>query len=225
LEEVARCIHRGWLRGRPAPHQPAHQFVYVIQNHDQVGNRPFGDRLHHGIDADRYAVASMLLLFLPQTPMLFMGQEFCASSPFQYFTDHNPELGRLVTEGRRKEFKDFSAFTEVPDPQAEETFLDSKLKLEEAERSATQELYRAMLRLRREDAVLTDQARERTSAEAVARDVLQVRRWRGGDERLLVCNFGDAPFTLPRGWRVLVASDDPRADHLRGRSAAVLARS
>ena len=116
LDEVARCIERaGCTRAarrarRAARHagNRARQFVYVIQNHDQVGNRAFGDRLHHQIDLDRYRAASMLLLFLPMTPMLFMGQEFVASSPFQYFTDHNPELGRLVTEGRRREFAGFA---------------------------------------------------------------------------------------------------------------------
>jgi maltooligosyltrehalose trehalohydrolase len=89
---------------------PASAFVFCIQNHDQVGNRPFGDRLHHEIAADRYAVASTILLFVPQTPLLFMGQEFAASTPFLYFTDHPAELGKLVTEGRRNEFKGFGAF-------------------------------------------------------------------------------------------------------------------
>ena len=79
-----------------------------IQNHDQVGNRPFGERLHHEIDPGRYAVASTLLLFAPETPLLFMGQEFAASTPFLFFTDHNPELGRLVTEGRRRRVRRLS---------------------------------------------------------------------------------------------------------------------
>src|SRR5207302_1405895 len=131
LDEVARVIHQGWLGGGPAWGQPARQFVFAIQNHDQIGNRPFGDRLNHTLDIERYKAASILLLFLPQTPLLFMGQEFAASTTFQFFTDHNPELGRLVTEGRRTEFKSFSAFSDpktrerIPDPQAESTFLRS----------------------------------------------------------------------------------------------------
>ncbi len=83
-----------------------------MQNHDQVGNRPFGERLHHQIDAERYAVASALLLFAPETPLLFMGQEFAASTPFLFFTDSPRELGRLVTEGRRAEFAGFRAFAD-----------------------------------------------------------------------------------------------------------------
>jgi len=116
---------------------PASAFVFCIQNHDQVGNRPFGDRLHHDISLDRYAVASTVLLTCPETPLFFMGQEFAASTPFLYFTDHPEELGRLVTEGRRKEFSGFPAFQDahlretIPDPQAESTFLTSKLNLHE----------------------------------------------------------------------------------------------
>src|SRR6185312_2653255 len=92
LEEVSRCIQRGWLyegqatrssngehrRGTPARDRPAWQFLYVLQKHDQVGNRAFGERLHHDIGLERFAAASALLLFLPYTPMLFMGQEFGA---------------------------------------------------------------------------------------------------------------------------------------------------
>ncbi len=223
LAEVARCIQQRWLRNKPAPDQPPEKFVYVIQNHDQVGNRPFGDRLNHGIDKDRYEVASMLLLFLPQTPMVFMGQEFCASSPFQYFTDHNPELGKLVTEGRRKEFKDFAGFNEVPDPQAEETFLASKLKLEEAEGSPVQDLYRRMLALRPDDAVLSGS--NDVEARAPTTDVLAVRRWRGSEERLLVCNFGDAPYRVTeQGWRPLVSSSEGSPGQVPPRSATVYAR-
>ena len=119
--------------------EPGSAFVFCTQNHDQVGNRPFGERLNHQIDAGRYAAAVALLLFAPETPMLFMGQEFAASTPFLFFTDFNPELGRLVTEGRRGEFADFRAFADpdmrdsIPDPQAESTFLASKLDLDRTE--------------------------------------------------------------------------------------------
>ena len=214
--------------------QPARQFVYVIQNHDQVGNRALGERLHHQIDLDRYRALSMLLLFLPMTPMLFMGQEFVASSPFQYFTDHNPELGRLVTEGRRKEFAGFASFTEtqVPDPQAEETFLRSKLPLSEAGRepgASVQALYRQLLELRRTDPVLRVQDRSTLSARAIGNDVLTVRRWLGDDERLRVVNFGDAPRAVPdfgTGWRVVLESaSTENGVTLPPRSASILART
>jgi maltooligosyltrehalose trehalohydrolase len=256
LDEVARCIEQGWLytgqatpsshfeehRGTPAPNQPADQFVYVIQNHDQVGNRAFGERLNHDIDVDLYRAASALLLFLPYTPMLFMGQEFAASSPFQYFTDHNHELGKLVTEGRRREFKAFTHFADpanrerIPDPQAESSFLNSKLKLDEADRlpgSAVQALYRQLLELRRTDVVLADQARERTRARTLSTDVLAVRRWAGDQERLLLVNFGASGWrdhTLGGGWRVLLETGQTTLTESDGvivaaRSATILART
>jgi maltooligosyltrehalose trehalohydrolase len=213
LDELARCIERGWVHGTPTESCEPWNFVYVIQNHDQVGNRAFGDRLNHQIDLDRYLAASALLLFLPRTPMLFMGQEFAASSPFQYFTDHNPELGRLVTEGRRREFKAFSAFADpavrqnIPDPQSADTFQRSKLPLDERDKAPGREveaIYRELLRLRREDRVLRVQARGRHEARAPRPDVLTVRRWSGESERLIVTNFGDAPFALSDDWRQLL---------------------
>jgi maltooligosyltrehalose trehalohydrolase len=233
LEEVARIISQGWLyEGQPTPSsnftrgrgtsartRPAWQFIYAIQNHDQVGNRAFGERLHHQIGIQRFAAASALLLFLPSTPLLFQGQEFAASTPFQFFTDHQHALGKLVTEGRRREFQAFSAFadpakrTQIPDPQAEATFVNSKLRLEESETppgSEMQAWYQALLKLRRTDRVLIDQARERMTARAFSADVLSVRRWLvDGDERVLLVNFGDSPFEaaeLGGTWRLLLAS-------------------
>ena len=242
LDEVARCIEHGWLHGTDTSGQPAQQFVYVIQNHDQIGNRAFGDRLHHQLDLERYRAASMLLLFLPQTPMLFMGQEFGASSPFQFFTDHNPELGRLVTEGRRQEFQAFSGFADpatrerIPDPQAESTFTRSKLPLAELGRqpgAALVALYTDLLRLRRTDPVLVDQSRERTEARALGRDVLAVRRWRGNDERLLIVNFGTRAARVDAygaGWDVLLdagpaATISAAGVRVAARGATILARA
>jgi maltooligosyltrehalose trehalohydrolase len=224
LDEVARCIERHWLRGPSAAECAPSGFVYALQNHDQIGNRPFGDRLSHSVDRGRYLAASMLLLFVPQTPLLFMGQEFAASTPFQYFTDHNPELGRLVSEGRRKEFAAFSSFRDVPDPQAESTFLVSKLKLEEAEGSPVQDLYRSMLRLRRDDAVLGAGPGGRLRARAARDVVLLVNRERGGAERMLVANFGDAAFEVEVGWRALLGTDELAGIVVRPRSAVVFAR-
>ncbi|MBV9198478.1 MAG: DUF3459 domain-containing protein, partial [Alphaproteobacteria bacterium] len=236
LDEVARCIQQGWLRrGAPAEDRPAWQFLYVLQNHDQVGNRAFGERLHHQIGLERFAAASALLLFLPQTPMLFMGQEFGASTPFQFFTDHNPELGKLVTEGRRREFKAFSAFADeatrerIPDPQAESTFLHSKLQPDEGDRppgSTLRDWYTSLLTLRRTDPVLRDQSRERTSPRALTRDVLSVRRWADAGERLLIVNFGDDSFSTSEfgdGWRALLGKTTQGAG-APPRSAVILGR-
>jgi maltooligosyltrehalose trehalohydrolase len=133
------------------------------------------------------------------TPLLFMGQEWAASTPFLYFTDHDPELGALVREGRRREFAGFDAFANtIPDPQALATFQESKLRWSERElpeQRATLELYRAALSLRRTDPVLSRASREHLSAEA-SDGMLLVHRWRGHQRRALVMNFGPQPLTL-----------------------------
>ena len=185
--------------------EPARAFVFCIQNHDQVGNRPFGERLNREIDAGRYAGGSALLLFAPETPLLFMGQEFAATTPFLYFTDHKEELGKLVTEGRRNEFSGFRAFADedlrasIPDPQAESTFLASKLKLRERRTNAgIYALYRALLQLRREDPVLAIADRRKVDAKALGAQALAVHRWQDDGHRLLIANFGAAT-SLPIG--------------------------
>ena len=120
----------------------AERFVVCAQNHDQVGNRAFGDRL---LPAD-HRVALAIVLFSLSTPLLFMGEEYDETRPFRYFTDHDdPAIAAATREGRRREFAAFEAFAErVPDPQAEETFLSSKL-----EPRRTEPLYGELLELRR----------------------------------------------------------------------------
>jgi maltooligosyltrehalose trehalohydrolase len=169
LTDLATTIRRGWFycgqhstnfnapRGTDPAGIPPRRFVYCLQNHDQVGNRAMGDRLHHQIDVAAYRAATVLLLCSPATPLLFMGQEWAASTPFLFFTDHKPELGRRVTEGRRKEFQSFSAFSDaktrerIPDPQAEATFQSSKLNWAERDQEphvSVYRLYQALLRFR-----------------------------------------------------------------------------
>jgi maltooligosyltrehalose trehalohydrolase len=213
---LAEAIQRGWIyegqlyprsgkpRGRPANDLRAESLVYCIQNHDQIGNRALGDRLGAAVSDDTYRAASMLLLFLPMTPLLFMGQEWCASTPFQYFTDHEGELGDAIARGRREEFKDFAAFRDpdsretIPDPQASATFERSKLAWQERDEPAhagVLALYRELLRLRRTDPVLSRAPRENLRAEA-HHDVLAVTRWLGADVRVLCVNLGSSPVPL-----------------------------
>jgi maltooligosyltrehalose trehalohydrolase len=130
----------GKPRGTPSAHLPPACFVAFLQNHDQVGNRAFGDRLAGA--PERLALARAFLLLGPQIPMLFMGEEWGAATPFQFFVDFadDPELSRAVREGRRREFRNFPAFADeaaaarIPDPTDEATFLASKLAREEAAR-------------------------------------------------------------------------------------------
>jgi maltooligosyltrehalose trehalohydrolase len=210
--ELARVIGQGFLfegqddpfsgrpRGTPAREQPWRQFVYCLQNHDQVGNRAFGDRLNDVAARADLLAATLLLLLLPQTPLLFQGQEFLASTPFLYFTDHEPELGRLVTEGRRSEFGAFTAFSDpvlrerIPDPQDPLTFCRSRLHLDEAEtglRALAVDFHRELLGLRRDDAVLADARRERWPVRAISRDRAVLVEMGGPSPRWLAANFGE----------------------------------
>ena len=110
-----------------------HRFVGFIQNHDQVGNRAIGDRLEQIVGLDRAKAALGLVLTVPFIPLLFQGEEFAASTPFQYFAHHeNPEMARSVSEGRKREFAAFGWRPEdVPDPESRETFERSKLRWDE----------------------------------------------------------------------------------------------
>ncbi|MBT9332891.1 malto-oligosyltrehalose trehalohydrolase [Paracidobacterium acidisoli] len=134
--------YRDRMHGRAVPGLPGWRFLGYAQNHDQVGNRAKGERLIHLTSAGRAKIAAALVLASPFVPMLFQGEEWGASSPFQYFTDHEDrELGRLVSEGRKKEFAAFGwSPEEIPDPQDEATFERSKLQWAERERPPHAEL-------------------------------------------------------------------------------------
>jgi maltooligosyltrehalose trehalohydrolase len=217
-ETLARTIEHGFLyegqlcgptgkpRGKPADELAAQAFVYCLQNHDQVGNRALGDRLSATLTTDAYALASVILLFLPMTPLLFMGQEWGASSPFQFFTDHDAALGEQVVRGRREEFKNFHAFSDeaaracIPDPQAESTFVDSKLRWEEREQGEHARIlghYRTWLALRKSDPVLATTGRAQLSARAQGELLILRRTNDAGDTRVLVANFASEPRGLP----------------------------
>jgi maltooligosyltrehalose trehalohydrolase len=202
-EELARTIRQGWLyTGQPSKHMnrcrgtdpsrvPMQRSVVCLQNHDQVGNRAVGDRVHHQIEPAAWRAASALLLTAPMTPLLFMGQEWGASTPFQYFTDLEPGLGRAVTEGRRREFKAFPGFDPrvgIPDPQDEATFLASKLRWEErseAIHASSLALYTKLLELRMHHPAL--HATECVAGEAwAAGDAAIVMRRSASTETFLV---------------------------------------
>jgi maltooligosyltrehalose trehalohydrolase len=124
--------YRKRRHGRPPSGLSAHHFVHFDQNHDQVGNRANGERIEHLIGIDAAKVAIGILLTAPYIPMLFMGEEWAASSPFLYFADHeDEELRRSVAEGRKQEFAAFGFDGDVPDPEERETYEESKLNWEE----------------------------------------------------------------------------------------------
>ncbi|WP_454255290.1 malto-oligosyltrehalose trehalohydrolase [Pseudomonas sp. Marseille-Q8238] len=142
--KLARCLGEGFIyqgqpnrhgraRGEPSAHLPPTAFVLFLQNHDQVGNRAFGERLIELANEDALKAATALLLLSPMVPLLFMGEEWGARQPFLFFTDHHAELACQVREGRRNEFADFALYADasvrerIPDPNALHTFSRSQL--------------------------------------------------------------------------------------------------
>jgi len=130
--------HRGRPRGEPSASLPPTAFVSFIQNHDQVGNRAFGDRITAFASAEAVRAVAAIYLLAPQIPMIFMGEEWGAAQPFPFFCDFEPELADAVRNGRRAEFAKFPEFQDpeqrerIPDPTAAETYLSAKLRWEEA---------------------------------------------------------------------------------------------
>jgi maltooligosyltrehalose trehalohydrolase len=216
-------------RGTPTFRIAPHAFVSFIQNHDQVANSARGLRAHRLTSPGRLRAMTALMLLLPSTPMLFMGQEFAASAPFHYFADHEPGLSAKVRRGRAEFLAQFRSIAtretrkHLPDPAAPETF--ERCKLEHGERDSHQEVYelhRDLLRLRRDDPVFGAQE-PRALDGAVLGPAAFVLRYFGveGDDRLLVVNLGSdlnlnpAPEPLlapPAGklWRTVWSSEDYR---------------
>jgi len=149
----------GNVRGESSGHLPPGAFIAFIQNHDQIGNRAFGERLGSIASPEAVRAIAAVYLLLPQVPMLFMGEEWNATQPFPYFCDFEGELGEKVRIGRRQEFASFPEFKDpkrresIPDPQAEETFHSAKLDWSERDDPSHAEWlnwYRRILGVRRE---------------------------------------------------------------------------
>jgi len=196
-----RSQHRRRRHGRPPTGVAATSFFGFAQNHDQVGNRATGERSAALMGTGRLKIAAALVLCSPFVPMLFQGEEWAASTPFQYFTDHgDAELGRAVSEGRRREFEAFGwSPDDVPDPQDPETFRRSRLDWDELDRAPHAEIlawHRELIRLRREVPALagTDVGvPDIRFDEAAGWLVLQ----RG--PLSVVCNLSDAEQSVPLG--------------------------
>ncbi|WP_326428374.1 malto-oligosyltrehalose trehalohydrolase [Stutzerimonas frequens] len=153
---------RGEARGEPSGHLSPTSFVLFLQNHDQTGNRAFGERLVSLADADALRAATAVLLLSPMVPLLFMGEEWGARQPFLFFTSHHGELADAVREGRRNEFAEFAEFADeatrerIPDPNALSTFEDSRPDFtarQEPDHAQWLALYRQLLKIRHAEIV------------------------------------------------------------------------
>ncbi len=213
LADLAKALTKGFVydgiyspyrrrhHGRPAAGITGHQLVGCLQNHDQVGNRAMGERTSNLIPPGMLKIGAAVVLTSPFVPMLFQGEEWGASTPFLFFTNHDdPELGKAVTLGRRKEFAAFGWDPETfPDPQSEDSFRRSQLDWRELERPMHRELaewHRSLIRLRRRTPAL----RAGRMEEAAVR-LDETARWlvivRG--PVTIVCNLADAPQRVPCG--------------------------
>jgi maltooligosyltrehalose trehalohydrolase len=217
-ERLARCLGEGFVyqgegspnqhgkpRGNSSGHLPPTAFVSFLQNHDQVGNRAFGERLLRLVSPARLKAATALLLLAPQIPLLFMGEEDGCDSPFLFFTDFHDELADAVREGRRKEFAGLSAFSDperratIPDPNAHDTFHRSRPQ-PGPDGGTWRAFYRDLLALRRRLLVPRLPGAMALGAQAIANRAVMAR-WTMGDgsELSLALNLGDeaVPFDAP----------------------------
>ncbi len=226
---------RGEARGEPSGHLPPTSFVLFLQNHDQTGNRAFGERLTTLAEPEAVETLTALLLLSPMTPLLFMGEEWGETRPFQFFCDFHGELAEAVRKGRRREFARWRQFTDpavretIPDPNDPATFERSKLDwagLESAAGSARHALVQRLLAVRAGEIVPRLAGMTAMNAEAEPRGERGLAaRWTLGDgSRLaLVANLGGAPFeAAPAGrelmrlgrlaqdpWAIVVALEEP----------------
>jgi len=237
-EQLARCLSQGFVfqghtnlhgeaRGEPSGHLPPTAFVLFLQNHDQIGNRAFGERLHQLAHPDALKAATALLLLSPMIPLMFMGDEFAAEQPFLFFTSHHGELAELVREGRRNEFSAFDAFADparreqIPDPNAQQTFEDSRPNLTASGQSAIYALYRQLLKIRHEQIIARLPGAHPLGAEALAPGAVSAR-WQLGDGSLLRIdlNLSDKPVVhSPQAGTSLLFEHPPKSADLLNQGA------
>ncbi|GGE36727.1 malto-oligosyltrehalose trehalohydrolase [Agaricicola taiwanensis] len=237
---LARALAEGFAyQGEPSPHRdnqprgedsthlPPDAFVAFLQNHDQIGNRAFGDRLSDLVAPEKRAVAYAALLLGPNPPMLFMGEDWAASTPFQFFVDFSddPDLSKAVRDGRRREFGRFSAFADktnaarIPDPTQATTFEASRLDWSEAEREphkGIRDEIRRLLELRRRHVVPLLASRFLDADYSLPRpDAFDVIwHYETGDLRFTL-NTGQSPLAMSdtrNGWTLLWKSDGVTID-------------
>ncbi len=214
---LARCLSEGFAfqgeisgyfggpRGEPSGDLPPTAFVICLQNHDQVGNRAFGERLTRLADPKALEAATALLLLAPFIPLLFMGEEWGSERPFLFFTDHNPELAELVRKGRRDEFRHFAAFADaerraqIPDPNDPGTFRASIPDFDAAGDPPHRRrlaLYRELLALRHARIVPRIPGTRSTGARAIGETAVRAA-WRMGDGALLTIATNLGGETVP----------------------------
>jgi maltooligosyltrehalose trehalohydrolase len=239
-ELIATCKHGYLYQGQRSTHQnkrrgtrsfglPAERFITFLENHDQVSNAGYGERLRFLTSPGRLRAMTAFQLLAPGTPMLFQGQEFASSSSFVFFADHGPVLAKLVSQGRKQFLAQFASLrspeaqARIPEPADEQTFASCKLDLSERERNADwYALHRDLLKLRREDPVFRLQGSGGIDGAILSNDAFVLRHFGEADtDRVLIINLGSdlhlsrvpEPLLAPptdRHWQLLWSTQSPR---------------
>jgi maltooligosyltrehalose trehalohydrolase len=233
---LARCLKEGFVyqgeasahrggkpRGTPSADLPPTAFVLFLQNHDQIGNRAFGERLTSLAEPAALEAAIALQLLCPQIPLIFMGEETATGAPFLFFTDHNEKLAQAVREGRRREFASFPQFSDpallkqILDPNDEKTFQRSHPFKDQASDHGRKDFYKRLLGLRRAYIIPRLIGARATGANAIG-EAAAVARWRMGDGATLTlaCNLaGEAVEIEPLAGEILFASSGEASNSSR----------
>jgi maltooligosyltrehalose trehalohydrolase len=230
--DLAKCLTTGFVYdgrystwrqrtfGNSSAHLPGSRFMVCVQNHDQVANACRGQRLGRLACFDRERLAAVLLVSSPYLPLLFQGQEYGETAPFHYFVSHeDPGLVEAVREGRLREFSDFTASGHFADPQAESTFLASKLdwaKLDREPHAALLRLYQRLFELRRQHECLSNCRKDLTRAQSAGTDrgFIIERAAESGDRALIIANLSASALDVPvdpagRAWLLALWTGDP----------------
>jgi malto-oligosyltrehalose trehalohydrolase len=221
--EVMR--YRGRARGTSSEALPPAAFVSFLQNHDQIGNRAFGERLCQLASQPKLRAVAAVQLLLPQIPMLFMGEEWSARQPSQFFCDFHGELAAAVRQGRREEFRRFPEFADaaqrarIPDPQSPTTFLDSRLRWEDLslpEHAETLRWYSRILTARRVHIVPLIREIHEAGEWLIAGDGAVLVRWQcaGGRELRLSANLSSQAQAFPFETGRVLWHEGEKPDHL-----------
>jgi maltooligosyltrehalose trehalohydrolase len=203
-------VHSGeWVKFRKRKHGissagiPGNRFIAFINNHDQAGNRPGGERLNMLVDFERTKIAAAALLLSPYIPFLFMGEEYAEDTPFYFFTSYSdPGLKKAVQEGRKKEFEDFPSDQTAPDALDEKTFLKSRIhweKREQGHHKIALEWYKQLIGLRKKYSALQSFDKKYTKMDPVGQSAFILRRIseRNDGELIAVFNLSEIKTTIP----------------------------
>ncbi len=210
--------HRKKNFGRPAKDQQGSKFIVFSQNHDQVGNRMLGERSTALYSFEMQKVLAGAVMISPYLPMLFMGEEYGETNPFLYFVSHtDAELNKMVREGRKAEFAAFHSEGEAPDPDALDTFMQSKLQwdlLQKPQHQTMFKYYKALIQLRKNNPALSNGDRSRLTALSYPdKNTLVLKRWEPRQQIVCILNFSKEKQAIPaedsiHNWELLLSSAD-----------------